>query len=264
MKPFRTHSREAIRDAVAASTSATEALRRLGLRPAGGNFATLKRYVEHFGISTAHFAGTAGPRGGRAARPLDEVLVAGSDYHRGNLKRRLFAEGLKERRCESCGQGEEWQGRRLALILDHVNGVANDNRLENLQIVCPNCAATLDTHCGRNKPKRCVGCGESFRPAHGATRHCSRRCANASPASRSGHRAQRVVTRPPRARLLAEIHADGYSAVGRRYGVSDNAIRKWVRAYEREAQAEGEDAPEPAAQRRFCMKKTRSPGRLEE
>ena len=37
----------------------------------------------------------------------------------------------------------------MGLILDHINGVRDDNRLENLRIVCPNCAATLDTHCGR-------------------------------------------------------------------------------------------------------------------
>jgi transposase-like protein len=51
------------------------------------------------------------------------------------------------------------------------------------------------------------------------------------------------VERPPYARLKREVAAMGWSAVGRRYGVSDNAVRKWVRAYEREV---GRDPP-PAA-----------------
>jgi transposase-like protein len=33
---------------------------------------------------------------------------------------------------------------------------------------------------------------------------------------------------------VREVAASSYLAVGRRYGVSDNAIRKWLRAYERE------------------------------
>jgi hypothetical protein len=77
------------------------------------------------------------------------VLVERSSYPRKDVKRRLFAEGLKEPRCELCGQGEIWRGRPMAMILDHINGVRDDHRLQNLRIVCPNCAATLDTHCGR-------------------------------------------------------------------------------------------------------------------
>jgi len=49
-------------------------------------------------------------------------------------------------------QGEEWNGKKMSLILDHINGVWNDDRIENLRIVCPNCNAYLDTHCGKNKP----------------------------------------------------------------------------------------------------------------
>jgi hypothetical protein len=41
-------------------------------------------------------------------------------------------------------------GKKMSLILDHINGVYNDNRIENLRIVCPNCNATLPTHCGKN------------------------------------------------------------------------------------------------------------------
>ena len=86
---------------------------------------------------------------GREPIALEDVLSAGSDLQRGKLKQRLYNAGIKQRECELCGQGEEWHGRRMSLILDHINGIADDNRLENLQIVCPNCAATLDTHCGR-------------------------------------------------------------------------------------------------------------------
>ena len=87
----RRYTDEDVRRAVAGARSLSEALRTLGLRPAGGNHATLKRPI-----------------------------------------------------CELCGQGEMWRGRPMALILDHVNGVPTDNRLTNLRIVCPNCAAAGD------------------------------------------------------------------------------------------------------------------------
>ena len=63
---------------------------------------------------------------------MKEVLVENSSYPRGNLKQRLFDTGLKTRSCEMCGQGERWRGKRMTLVLDHINGVSNDNRLENL------------------------------------------------------------------------------------------------------------------------------------
>ena len=68
-----------------------------------------------------------------------------------HLKNRLYKEGIKKRECELCGQDEIWKGKKISLILVHKNGIFNDNRLKNLRIVCPNCNATLETHCGRNK-----------------------------------------------------------------------------------------------------------------
>jgi hypothetical protein len=233
------YSESEAREAIGVSVSFSEALRRLGMRPAGGNHQTLKKYARIWGISTAHFDPAAArvPQG-RAA-PLETVLVAGSTYSRQSLKKRLYAEGLKQRQCELCGQGEDWQGRQMALIIDHINGVATDNRLENLQIVCPNCAATLETHCGRNVhlSRECVVCREPFLPTDRRQRHCSRRCSARTEPNRLRAVAARTVERPPYDQLLREIAETNWSAVGRKYGVSDNAVRKWVRWYERESQA---------------------------
>jgi hypothetical protein len=219
------------------------------MRPAGGNHATLKKYVARWGISTAHFDPAAQQKEhlkrlcAQRRKPLAEILVNGCSYSRGSLKRRLYEEGLKQRRCELCGQGEEWQGRRMALILDHVNGIADDNRLENLRIVCPNCAATLDTHCGRNCDRVCPGCSQNFRPKRYEQRYCTHACWAQSKVGvpQPRRRKTRViggrecrVERPPYRQLIAEIDGTSYVAVGREYGVSDNTIRKWRRQYERE------------------------------
>jgi hypothetical protein len=72
--------------------------------------------------------------------PIGEVLVQGCCDNRAMLKERPFALGLKEQRCEFCARDETWRGRRMALILDHVNGVREDYRIENLPVLCPNCA----------------------------------------------------------------------------------------------------------------------------
>src|SRR5947207_5304241 len=117
----RFSEREA-REAVAKSRSYSEALRHLKLRPAGGNHLTLKKYVALWKIPTNHFDPYATQRIGlkRDPIPLEQVLVANSNYSRGSLKERLYKEGLKTRECELCGQGETWRGQHIALILDHV------------------------------------------------------------------------------------------------------------------------------------------------
>ena len=132
------YTEQAVRDAVAAARSLSEALRTLGLRPAGGNHRTLHRLIAKYGISVDHmdpkWALRRAPR--NCATPLPEILVVDSTFHRGHLKERLFHEGVKKRRCELCGLGEEWCGRPMSLTLDHINGVPTDNRIGNLRIVC--------------------------------------------------------------------------------------------------------------------------------
>jgi hypothetical protein len=243
-RPGPRYTEEQARVAVSASLSYAEALRRLGMRPAGGNWKTLRRYAtEVWGIPVDHFDPRRHQREALSrgqATPLEQILVENCHYNRGRLKARLYSAGLKQRRCEMCGQDEHWHGKRMSLILDHANGVATDNRLDNLRIVCPNCAATLETHCGRNKKllRSCAVCEKAFHASTTEQRHCSRGCGGRSVAALAAAVAARTVERPPYEQLVREVAETSWSAVGRKYGVSDNAVRKWVRWYESEARAE--------------------------
>lgn len=120
------YTEQQVRNALASARSLTEALRTLGLRPAGGNYQTLRKLIERYRISTDHLDPIWTRRNlrSRSAIPLDKILVEHSNYHRCSLKRRLYESGLKPRHCELCGQSEEWRGRPMSLILDHINGVA--------------------------------------------------------------------------------------------------------------------------------------------
>lgn len=190
-----------LKQIIQSSFTRKEVLQKLFLRAAGGNYNTLNKYIELWNIDISHFKKSHDFIPKQQAIAIELILVENSTYSRNHLKERLYKEGYKQRICEHCGQDENWNGKKMSLILDHINGMWNDNRLENLQIVCPNCNATLDTHCAKNIPKK----EKIVKPR------------------------KRKVERPSKEQLLQEITELGYSAVGRKYGVSDNAIRKWIK-----------------------------------
>ncbi len=83
--------------------------------------------------------------------PLEQVLVENSSYARHHVKRRVLKEKLLEYKCQCCGLGDEWNGKPIVLQLDHINGVNNDHRIENLRFVCPNCHTQQDTYSAKNR-----------------------------------------------------------------------------------------------------------------
>ncbi len=85
---------------------------------------------------------------------LHDILVKNSPYEGGSsaLKSRLYRAGLlkEDAQCAECGVSSIWNGKRLVLQLDHINGSNRDNRIENLRLLCPNCHSQTDTYAGRN------------------------------------------------------------------------------------------------------------------
>lgn len=144
------YTKEILETLVKNSNNLTEVIEKLGLVPRGRNFDTLKNYIKVFNLDASHFNKNIKRLGLRFTRDIDFYLKEGSKIGSSKLKDKLYHTGLKERICELCGQNEEWRGFKISLILDHKNGNYRDNRLENLRIVCPNCNATLSTHCGKN------------------------------------------------------------------------------------------------------------------
>lgn len=146
-------------EAVQSSTSIRQVLEKLGLAEAGGNYSIVKRRIQGLGLSTAHFKGQGWKKGNASplvpAKPISEILRKGTNVQSYKLKKRLFAEGLKEKMCESCLL-TEWLGRSIPLELDHINGDGTDNRIENLRILCPNCHALTETYRGK-KLAKCRG-----------------------------------------------------------------------------------------------------------
>jgi hypothetical protein len=83
--------------------------------------------------------------------PDEVVFCENSTYARHSVKARIRTNNLIEYKCACCGLGPEWHGKPMPLILDHINGVNNDNRLENLRFVCSNCDSQLPTYKSKNR-----------------------------------------------------------------------------------------------------------------
>lgn len=239
------------------------------------NFTTLqcmnnvKKHLDKIGIDYSHLSYPKKLKH-KYKTNLNDILIENSLYtNMTTLKFRLISELNWEWKCSGCNKStysNNWLSDvPIPLEIDHINGTHDDNRIENLRFLCPNCHALTDTYKGKNmrvaienKQKKeepeaivadilnniitniekthiktnehqdllCIDCKET------EVSRKSNRCIKCNNKHKFNNATLKVENRPSLEQLEKELkELGGYCAVGRKYGVSDNCIRKWIKKY---------------------------------
>ena len=145
------YQREAFSKLIAESKSRREVLSKLGLKETGGNYQQIRKYITLYDLDISHFMTshdqTANARKNNSYS-FEQVFCKNSPIRTSKLKDKILKYDLLKYECEHCGI-IDWQGKKLRLQVDHINGQPTDNRIENLRFLCPNCHSQTDTWCNK-------------------------------------------------------------------------------------------------------------------
>lgn len=197
--------KEQLESIIIQSSSYSEILRKLNVFSQGSNINTLKRRIEYENIDTTHIKKGLNSNKGKKFGPSknripnETLFVENSLTCRSVIRSRLIKENIISYSCSNCGLNPMWNRNPLSMVLDHINGIPNDNRIENLRFLCPNCNSQTDTFAGRNTS-----------------------------------RTKKSKIKVPRKRkfevskeeLETLLDNNSFVSIGKMFGVSDNAIRK--------------------------------------
>lgn len=219
---IKTISKEELIKIAKEHKSITGILNKLGVKIHNYYFSMLKERLKQDNIE--YIRGHK-PHAYHKHRTLDEILTKNSNFCRSNIKRRLLKEGVIKNKCGICKQADIWKGKKLIMVLDHINGINNDNRLENLRMLCPNCNSQQETFAGRNISiapikkiiKHCPICKKKIQPYSNCCRQCRLKFYNKN--------------LPSKEELKKLMDTYSMRELGEKFGVCGNAVRKWAIKY---------------------------------
>ena len=261
-----TTPREELEAIVDDSLTFTEILARLGFRNVAGRSRDLRRRLVAEGIDFSH-VGLQVRRPGMRLWLVDDddVFVENSACSRGVLKRLIIKHKILPYECKRCGVEGVWNNKPMVLVLDHINGVHCDNRIDNLQFLCHNCHSQTATFTGRNpnrtppvwipptvleekaaekaamrsKSKRKAAVAELlesrrkkwFCSACGSKVAVHPKHGREPRCPKCSYLSRRKVSRPSKEELEKMLWEIPTVAIAEKFGVSDKAVSKWAKSY---------------------------------
>ena len=159
MKKWERFTRQEIEQFVKESASYAQLAQKCGYAKQSGSSAKeVRKMIWQLNLDISHFTG----QGWMIGQTYDsERYIPFEEYIKGNsvqtnkLRKKLLKEGLKEHICECC-LNTMWNNVPIPLEVHHKDGNKNNNHIDNLQLLCPNCHALTDTYRGKNirKPQK--------------------------------------------------------------------------------------------------------------
>lgn len=191
---------------VARVANINELCKIMGKRSTNNNYLHFKQIIEKYNLDTSHFSYS--PIVKKSNHYNDEeyfILDRSKLKASSHVKKRILQHKIKDHKCECCGNAL-WNGKEIPLELHHVNGDRFDNRLENLQLLCPNCHAQTDNYAGKNKIKKEQKDKIQY--------------------------FQIDIKKPSAEELIIDYKELGsFLQIGKKYNVSDNTIKHWFKKY---------------------------------
>lgn len=231
------YSKDLLEEVVNNSKSYAEVFRNLGLDVKNASKSRhIRQLISYYGISVEHFINSAtrnltAETSGLVKKVFEqirwsdeEVFIQNSPMRHGcRIKNRLLKMGWQEI-CAECGIGPMWNNKQLVLQVDHINGCSNDNRLENLRFLCPNCHTQTETYSnkrGKLPSKFCTDCGKEIYKTSERCIDCSNKITGDLIRDK-----RTKISWPSDEELLKMVEERPFTTVAKELGVSDNAIRK--------------------------------------
>lgn len=210
-------------DAVKSSISFVEVAKKLGYTTYGSNIKTINKYIKSLNLDTSHFLTKKEQLQLARQKKIKisyEELFCVNDIDRKNIKKIIIRDNLIPYQCKICSI-TEWNGQKLSLHLDHINGINNDNELNNLRFLCPNCHSLTESYCGKKlkgiiKIKNsCINCGIDINSK-------SKRCLSCS---KQEHITKKIIW-PNEEEFTAMVLDLGYQATANKLGVNRESVKR--------------------------------------